>query len=170
MLGTIPIAILGLAFKDPIENEFRNLYLIGAALIVFGLVMAYVDETSKRERGIESLDARDGMFVGVRAGARARAGRLALGRDTRTELFLDGVERLPRRSLRRILPDADFGINSTKLDLADLFVRSDVTGDELHHLIPPGRRAATRIWCRRPVPSVSASAVCRGAARGPGSA
>src|SRR6476660_5331433 len=26
ILGTIPIAVLGLAFKDPIENEFRNLY------------------------------------------------------------------------------------------------------------------------------------------------
>jgi undecaprenyl-diphosphatase len=65
VLGTIPIAILGLAFKDPIENEFRNLYLIGAALIVFGLVMAYVDERAKREREIDTLDARDGAFIGV---------------------------------------------------------------------------------------------------------
>jgi undecaprenyl-diphosphatase len=64
VLGTVPVAVLGLAFKDPIENEFRNLYLIGAALIVFGLVMAYVDGTSKRERDIESLNARDGFFIG----------------------------------------------------------------------------------------------------------
>jgi len=64
ILGTIPIAVLGLAFKDPIENEFRNLYLIGAALIVFGLVMAFVDETSKRERDLGTLDARDGAFIG----------------------------------------------------------------------------------------------------------
>jgi undecaprenyl-diphosphatase len=65
VLGTVPIAVLGLAFKDPIENEFRNLYLIGAALIVFGLVMAYVDARAKRERDIETLDARDGAFIGV---------------------------------------------------------------------------------------------------------
>jgi undecaprenyl-diphosphatase len=64
ILGTAPIAVLGLAFKDPIENEFRNLYLIGAALIVFGLLMAFIDETAKRTRGIDSLDARDGAFVG----------------------------------------------------------------------------------------------------------
>jgi undecaprenyl-diphosphatase len=64
ILGTIPIAVLGLAFKDPIEHQFRNLYLIGAALIVFGLVMAFIDETSKRTRGIDSLNARDGAFVG----------------------------------------------------------------------------------------------------------
>src|SRR6188472_2197800 len=29
ILGTIPISILGLAFKDTIEDEFRSLYLIG---------------------------------------------------------------------------------------------------------------------------------------------
>ena len=29
ILGTIPIGILGLAFKDPIETKFRNLELIG---------------------------------------------------------------------------------------------------------------------------------------------
>jgi undecaprenyl-diphosphatase len=65
ILGTIPIAVLGLAFKDPIENEFRNLYLIGAALIVFGLLMAYVDETSKRQRTLDGLDAKDGAVVGI---------------------------------------------------------------------------------------------------------
>jgi undecaprenyl-diphosphatase len=64
VLGTIPIAVLGLLFADPIENEFRNLYLIGGALIVFGLVMAFIDETSKRTCGIDSLNARDGAFVG----------------------------------------------------------------------------------------------------------
>jgi undecaprenyl-diphosphatase len=65
VLGTIPVAVLGLAFKDPIEHQFRNLYLVGAALIAFGLVMLYVDETSKRARGIDSLHAGDGAFIGV---------------------------------------------------------------------------------------------------------
>jgi len=64
ILGTAPIAVLGLAFKDPIENEFRNLYLIGAALIVFGLAMAAVDRTARRERELGTLDARDGAFIG----------------------------------------------------------------------------------------------------------
>jgi undecaprenyl-diphosphatase len=65
VLGTIPIAVFGLLFADPIENEFRNLYLIGTTLIVFGFVMAWVDARSKRERGIETLDARDGAWVGL---------------------------------------------------------------------------------------------------------
>src|SRR3954447_20718883 len=34
-LGTIPVAVFGLIFKDQIESGGRNLYLIGSALIVF---------------------------------------------------------------------------------------------------------------------------------------
>src|SRR3954464_2083262 len=33
VLGTIPIAIFGLAFKDEIENGARDLYVIGTTLI-----------------------------------------------------------------------------------------------------------------------------------------
>jgi undecaprenyl-diphosphatase len=65
ILGTVPIAVLGVLFKDPIETGFRNLYLIGTALIAFGLLMAFVDERAKRERKIDRLDARDGAFIGV---------------------------------------------------------------------------------------------------------
>src|SRR5438552_11230445 len=35
IVGTIPIAILGLAFKDSIEHGFRSLELIGSAMILF---------------------------------------------------------------------------------------------------------------------------------------
>jgi undecaprenyl-diphosphatase len=41
ILGTIPIAILGLAFKDQIEDEFRTLELVGSALILFSFVMLW---------------------------------------------------------------------------------------------------------------------------------
>jgi undecaprenyl-diphosphatase len=65
VLGTIPIAIFGLIFKDQIENGARDLYLIGTALIVFGLVMLAADRTATQRRDIDSIDARDGAFVGV---------------------------------------------------------------------------------------------------------
>src|SRR5215813_11998414 len=47
-LGTIPIAIFGFIFRDQIESGGRNLYLIGSALIVLGLVLLYADRTSRR--------------------------------------------------------------------------------------------------------------------------
>jgi undecaprenyl-diphosphatase len=64
ILGTIPISILGLAFKDTIEDEFRSLYLIGTMLIVFGFVMLLAERVSRRDREIETLTARDAGVIG----------------------------------------------------------------------------------------------------------
>jgi len=64
VVGTIPIAILGLVFKDPIENEFRTLELIGSALIVFSLVILAAERVSRRDRGLDAMTARDGLLIG----------------------------------------------------------------------------------------------------------
>src|SRR3954447_6303160 len=64
ILGTIPIAILGLAFKDPIETEFRSLELIGTTLIVFGLVMLAAEAVSRRDRALREITRRDGLVIG----------------------------------------------------------------------------------------------------------
>src|SRR4051812_22937354 len=41
IFGTVPIVIFGVAFKDQIENGARDLYLIGAMLVVLGLVLLF---------------------------------------------------------------------------------------------------------------------------------
>jgi undecaprenyl-diphosphatase len=64
ILGTIPISVLGVAFKSPIEDEFRSLYLIGTSLIVFGFVMLLAERVSRRDREIETLTARDAVVIG----------------------------------------------------------------------------------------------------------
>jgi undecaprenyl-diphosphatase len=64
-LGTIPIAIFGVIFSDQIESGGRNLYLIGVALIVFGLIMAWADAVGAKRRPLGSLDARDGTLIGL---------------------------------------------------------------------------------------------------------
>jgi undecaprenyl-diphosphatase len=64
-LGTIPIGIFGLAFSSQIESGARNLYLIGSTLIVLGLVLAWAERVSRRDRDITSLDARDGTAIGL---------------------------------------------------------------------------------------------------------
>jgi undecaprenyl-diphosphatase len=65
LLGTIPIGIFGLAFKHDIENGARDLYLIGTALIVFGVVMLAADRYAKQERELDSMTPTDGIFVGI---------------------------------------------------------------------------------------------------------
>src|SRR3954453_6417931 len=49
-LGTIPIAIFGFIFKDQIESGARDLYVIGVALIVFGLILGAADRFPEGER------------------------------------------------------------------------------------------------------------------------
>src|SRR3954468_19163356 len=65
ILGTIPIAVLGLVFKDPIENQFRTLELIGATLIVFGFVMLAAEARSRRDRSLREITSRDGLLIGL---------------------------------------------------------------------------------------------------------
>jgi undecaprenyl-diphosphatase len=65
ILGTIPISVLGLAFKDPIETQFRSLELIGTTLIVFGLVMLAAEAASKRDRSLREITSRDGLLIGL---------------------------------------------------------------------------------------------------------
>ena len=65
LLGTVPIGIFGILFKDQIETGARDLYLIGVTLIVLGLVLYVADKTSKRERSIEQIRTRDGFLMGL---------------------------------------------------------------------------------------------------------
>jgi undecaprenyl-diphosphatase len=65
VLGTIPIGVCGLIFKDDIETGARSLWLIGTALIVFGLVMLLGERVARQERGVSEMTTRDGVFVGL---------------------------------------------------------------------------------------------------------
>jgi undecaprenyl-diphosphatase len=64
IVGTIPISILGLAFKDKIETDARQLVLIGIALIVLGVVLEVAEKVGRKEREVESLTMRDGILIG----------------------------------------------------------------------------------------------------------
>jgi undecaprenyl-diphosphatase len=64
VLGTVPIGIFGLIFKDQIETGARDLYVIGTALIVLGLVLLWAERVGTRSRGIEQLNRRDGIAIG----------------------------------------------------------------------------------------------------------
>jgi undecaprenyl-diphosphatase len=65
IIGTIPIGVFGLAFKDQIENGARDLYVIGTALIVLGLVLLLAERVASHDRSIEEISRRDGILVGL---------------------------------------------------------------------------------------------------------
>ncbi len=64
-LGTIPIGIFGFVFADQIESGTRSLYLVGTTLILFSFVMLAAERAGRRERGLDSLTARDGAIIGL---------------------------------------------------------------------------------------------------------
>jgi undecaprenyl-diphosphatase len=65
IIGTIPICIVGLLFKDEIRSGVRNLWVIATALVVFSAVIALAERVGRQTRGIEQLTWRDAIIVGV---------------------------------------------------------------------------------------------------------
>jgi undecaprenyl-diphosphatase len=88
-LGTIPIAILGVAFKDQIESGARDLYLIGTMMIVFGFVLLAAERASRRDRTVEEITARDGTLIGFAQAAALIPGVSRSGATISAGLFLN---------------------------------------------------------------------------------
>jgi undecaprenyl-diphosphatase len=91
IIGSIPIGLLGVLFKDEIRTGARNLWVIATALVVFSAVIAAAEYFGRQTRDVEQLTWRDGVIVGLaqclallpgvsRSGATISAG-LFLGLD-----------------------------------------------------------------------------------------
>jgi undecaprenyl-diphosphatase len=65
IIGTIPICVLGLLFKDEIRSGVRNLWVIATALVVFSAVIALAERVGKQNRDVERLTWRDAVIVGM---------------------------------------------------------------------------------------------------------
>ncbi|WP_192830318.1 undecaprenyl-diphosphate phosphatase [Mycolicibacterium llatzerense] len=65
IIGTIPICVLGLLFKDQIRSGARNLWVIATAMIVFSAVIALAEYVGKQTRDVEQLTWKDSVIVGL---------------------------------------------------------------------------------------------------------
>ncbi|MET7710921.1 undecaprenyl-diphosphate phosphatase [Streptomyces sp. NPDC005407] len=77
IVGSIPIGVLGVTFKDQIEGPFRDLRLIATTLIVMGIVLGIADRLAARDEAggkhrvvkqrktLQELGVRDGLIYGV---------------------------------------------------------------------------------------------------------
>ena len=65
IIGTVPIAVLGLVFADQIETVARNLWLTAAMLAIFGLVLGACDALGSRTRSLQSLGTKDAVLLGL---------------------------------------------------------------------------------------------------------
>ena len=65
IIGSLPIVILGILLKETIENDFRNLWVIGTTLILLGVVLGVADRMSSSSKVIRDLGLRDGVLMGL---------------------------------------------------------------------------------------------------------
>ncbi|HEU4594055.1 MAG TPA: undecaprenyl-diphosphate phosphatase [Pyrinomonadaceae bacterium] len=64
-LGSLPIGVVGLVFKDEIEGTFtKNLWVIAAMMIFVALLLLVAEKVGTRQRGMEELGLKDALAVG----------------------------------------------------------------------------------------------------------
>lgn len=64
LIGTIPVGLAGLLFKDYISDELRTPLVIATTTIIFGLLLGYASWTGKRQRDEYSLSWKDIIIIG----------------------------------------------------------------------------------------------------------
>jgi undecaprenyl-diphosphatase len=86
-VGTLPIVLLGYLGQSFIENELRSLWVIASTLILFGLLLGFLDYVGRNERSLDQLTTNHGALYGLaqslalipgvsRSGATIAMGRL----------------------------------------------------------------------------------------------
>lgn len=66
IIGTIPVVIIGLTFKDAIEGALtKNLYVVAASLIVLAIILALAEKIAKFKKDIGNITVLDSIIIGI---------------------------------------------------------------------------------------------------------
>ena len=121
ILGSLPVAVVGLALKDFIEVTARSLWVIAGALILWSAVMWLADRRTNLSKGMRQVRITDALVIGCfqalapvlpgisRSGATISAGLLLrFDRVTSTRLsFFMGIPALVAAGLLEAVVEAD---------------------------------------------------------------
>ena len=112
IIGSIPIAVIGLVFKDLIEGALRSLWFVAGALVLWSLVMVFAEYRGRQQRREGEVTWKDALIIGLaqcialvpgvsRSGATISAGLLRnFDRVTATRLsFFLGIPALAAAGL-----------------------------------------------------------------------
>ena len=107
VVGSLPIAVVGLALKNVVKSIDEQLISVAIGLIAFSAVLVFAEKRATQERKERSLTVKDGLLIGLaqcialvpgvsRSGATISAGLLrGLDRVSATRLsFLLGIPAL----------------------------------------------------------------------------
>jgi undecaprenyl-diphosphatase len=65
IIGTVPIAVVGLALKDVVSGPLRSLWVVAAALILWSGVMVWAERVGTQQRREGAVTPVDGLVVGL---------------------------------------------------------------------------------------------------------
>jgi len=65
IIGSIPVAIAGLAFRHFIEVTVRTLWVISVTLIVFGVILLISDRVGAKTKEIKELNSKSAILFGL---------------------------------------------------------------------------------------------------------
>ena len=120
ILGSIPVAVVGLLLKRFIEESVRSLWVIAGALIIWSAVMWLADRQQNLTKGMKDVTVKDALIIGAfqalspvfpgisRSGATISAGLfLKFDRVTATRLsFYMGIPSLVAAGLLEAATEA----------------------------------------------------------------
>jgi undecaprenyl-diphosphatase len=92
IMGSLPVVVVGIALKDVIETEFRNLWIIGCTLIGLGVVLGIAERVGRKSRPISQLGWRSAVLMGLAQALSVIPGVSRSGATISMGLFL-GYER-----------------------------------------------------------------------------
>jgi undecaprenyl-diphosphatase len=65
IVGTIPVGVVGLAFRDVIKNDLRSLWVVAVALLGWSAVMWAAERSARQDRSEKGLNLTDALVVGL---------------------------------------------------------------------------------------------------------
>jgi undecaprenyl-diphosphatase len=92
IIGTIPIAVLGVLFKHQIETVARNLWLIATTMVVFGVLLGLAEYYGRQKVELRQLKVSDGVILGFAQACALIPGVSRSGGTITAGLFL-GLQR-----------------------------------------------------------------------------
>lgn len=89
IIATIPVVIIGLAFKDFIEGIFtKNLIVISSSLIILAIILVIAEKVGKFNRSKENLRWQDALIIGIAQALALIPGSSRSGTTITAGLFL----------------------------------------------------------------------------------
>ena len=88
LFGTIPVGIVGLLFKDLIEEHLRHPYVLASATLLFAFLLWWADARARGNRDEYSLKWQDILFIGLAQALALIPGTSRSGATMTAALFL----------------------------------------------------------------------------------